>query len=241
MEQTTYQLYNRESLIKRFKNGTRPDENDFEALIASTINKLDDGISNSFNEGLQLAPQNEKIVSFYKNLNNDHPDWDIRLKGEKNAKALSFSSSSSSKALWSLHPNARVGLLNEDPQYTLDVSGAVAMQTRIGTFARGSLNADGNWHPVLKNQKGVQAFEIMAHAHGEKGRGKYALVHAFLMNAYAGRKGAVKKTQNYFGWKWWHRIRLRWTGTPFNYQLEMKTASDYGDDAVIEYHICKLL
>ena len=65
---TNQHLYNRESLIEKFKNGSRPQENDFKALIESTINKLDDGLSNNFTDGLQLAPSQKnsnKLISFY--------------------------------------------------------------------------------------------------------------------------------------------------------------------------------
>lgn len=244
METPKQRLYNRESLIEKFKNGSRPEENDFKALIESSLNKLDDGLSTNFTEGLQLAPSQKnsaKLISFYQDLNQKQSDWNLSLEGKENEKSLQFQSGNSQDSLCTFHSSQRVGISNKDPKFMLDVAGEIGMRTRIGTFAQGELLADGNWHPVLKNLKYIQALEIIAHAYGEKGKGKYAVLHAFLMNAYAGKKGSIKKTQNYFGWKFWHRLKIRWKGTPFNYRLEIKTASNYGENAVIKYNICKLL
>ena len=73
-ENSTSKLLNRESLYERFKNGKRPNEKDFEDLINSSINKLDDGISKSFEAGLELAPQGEEgkeVISLYEKLNGE--------------------------------------------------------------------------------------------------------------------------------------------------------------------------
>ena len=241
---TNQHLYNRESLIEKFKNGSRPQENDFKALIESTINKLDDGLSNNFTDGLQLAPSQKnsnKLISFYEDLNQQESDWNLGLENIENEKSLQIKSGDNSDALCTFHSSQRVGISNPKPKYNLDVAGAIGMHSRVGTFAQGKLLADGKWHPILENLKDIQAFEIVAHAYAEKGEGKYALLHAFLMNAYAGKRGKIKKTHNHFGWKWWHRLQLRWKGTPFDYSLEIRTASDYGKNAFMEYNICKLL
>ena len=174
-------------------------------------------------------------------MNQQQSDWHVGLENKENEKSLQIQSGNTPETLCTFHPSQRVGISTKDPQYTLDVAGAIGMRSRVGTFAEGKLLADGKWHPVLENLKDIQAFEIIAHAYAEKGEGKYALLHAFLMNSYAGKRGKIKKTQNYFGWKWWHRLKLRWKGTPFNYSLEIKTASDYGENAFIKYNICKLL
>ena len=91
-------LYNRESLYQYFKNGQRPSENHFHDLINSTINKLEDGISKDFKNGLQLAPQNnneengEKLISFYAQLDGSDPLWSISLIGTGSDKKICLKS-----------------------------------------------------------------------------------------------------------------------------------------------------
>lgn len=244
MEAPKLRLFNRESLIEKFRNGSRPEEGDFKALIDSTINKLDDGLSNSFTEGLQLSPSQKnshKLISFYEDLTQPKSDWYFGLDTKDNEISLQVQSGKAQDPLCTFDPSQRVGILTKDPKYSLDVAGTIGMQSRIGTFSQGELPADGNWHTILEDLSGVQAFEIMVYAYADKGEGKYALMHAFLLNAYAGKKGKVKRTQNYFGWKWWYRLRIKWEGTPFSYNLKLKTAADYGQNGTVTYTLCKLL
>lgn len=237
-------LFNRESLYEKFKNGKRPEEKDFEDLINSTINKLDDGISKSFDGGLELAPQGEEgedLISLFEKLNDLLPSWRIRLQGEKGKKSFNFKSNDQEVNALTITQDNKLGVNVENPKHELEIMGAMASSARIGTYAVGEVVADGKWKTILSDLEGVNAFEMMAVAQATKGKGKYAMLQASLLNAYSGKGGRVKRIQNYYSWKWWHRIRVRWRGTPFKYSLEIKSGADYGEGGTIKYNIGKLL
>lgn len=243
-EKEKVKLYNRDSLYEKFKNGKRPHEGDFEDLINSTINKLDDGIAKSFESGLELAPQGDEgstVISLYEKLSDADASWLINLKGEEGNKDLYLENKEAENPALFLNRKNQIGINTNDPSCELEVNGVIGAKGRVGTYAQGEISANGEWMTILKGLEGVNAFELVAYAHDEKGKGKYALTRATLLNAYSGNRGRIKRTNDYYGWKWWHRIRLRWVGTPFDYSLEMKTASDYGDEGRINYHIATLL
>jgi len=246
INKTNPKLYNRDSLYEHFKNGTRPTENHFFDLINSTINKLDDGISKDFENGLQLAPQTqnngngEKVISFYEQLDGSSPLWTINLIGAGRDKMLSIKNEQNKEVLLSLTQNGKIGINNADPKYDLDVNGTAGMKSRIGTFEQGIIKANNQWQPILKGLKSCNMFEVVAMAYGEHGGGKYASLHAIASNAYSGKRGRIRCSRDYYGWKWWRRIGLRWVGNSFNYDLEMKTFSDYGRSGEIAYSITRL-
>jgi hypothetical protein len=246
LQKSNPKIYNRESLYQYFKNGERPTENHFQDLINSTINRLDDGISKDFNNGLQLAPQSrdeekgENLISFYEQLDGSNPLWTISLTGSGPDKMLSIKSERNEEVLLTLSYDGKIGINQTQPQYDLDVNGTVGMHTRIGTFKKGSVKANGQWQPILKGLKGCNIFEVVAMAHGHEGEGKYASLYAIASNAYSGKSGRIKRTRDYYGWKWWKRIGLRWVGNPFDYDLEIKTFSDYGNFGEIAFSITKL-
>ena len=239
-------IYNRESLYQYFKNGERPSEKHFHDLINSTINKLEDGISKDFKNGLQLAPQNhneengEKLISFYAQLDGSDPLWSISLIGTGSDKKLCIKSEESEEILLTLSHDGKIGINQPQPQYDLDINGSIGMKSRIGTFKKGTIKANKQWQPILTGLKGCNMFEVVAMAHGMEGEGQYASLHAIASNAYSGNRGRINCTRDYYGWKWWKRIGLRWVGNPFNYDLEMRTNSNYGDLGEIEFSITKL-
>lgn len=236
-------IFNRESLYEKFKNGKRPIEKDFEDLINSTVNRLDDGISKNFDTGLELAPQGEhgeEILSLFEKINDLLPTWKFKLVGDSGRKRLCITNSVEQDAI-SITPENKVGINCSEPEFELDVAGVVASEGRVGTFAKGEVPADGQWRTILSNLKGVNGFEMIAVAHAIEGQGKYAMLHAILLNAYSGHSGSIKKSHNIFGWKWWKRINVRWKGDPFNYSLEIRSGINFGEGAVLKYNIGKLL
>ena len=128
----------------------------------------------------------------------------------------------------------------KQPQNHLAVDDIIGRNSGTGSDRQGTIKANGEWQPILTGLKSCHIFEVIAMAYGKKGEGKYATLHAIASNAYTGKNGRIHCTGNYYGWKWWRRIGLRWVGTPFNYSLEMKTFSDYGNSGEIEYSITKL-
>jgi hypothetical protein len=242
-ENNKSKIFNRESLYEKFKNGKRPVEKDFEDLINSTVNRLDDGISKNFDTGLELAPQGEngeEIMSLFEKINDLLPSWKFKLVGDSGNKRLCIASSKLGDALVITREN-KVGINCKDPKFELDVAGVVGSAGRVGTFAHGEVPADGQWKTILLDLKGVNAFEMMAVAHATDGKGKYAMLHAFLLNAYSGNSGRIKKIHNIYGWKWWNRINVRWKGDPFNYSLEIRSGANFGEGAVLKYNIGKLI
>ncbi|WP_452223630.1 hypothetical protein [Lacinutrix chionoecetis] len=230
---------NRDTLYERFENGMRPSGNDFKDLIYSSLNKLDDGISKSFKHGLKLSPQTEqkdltdtdssgRVISFYEVINGEEAAWTISLVGEKGNKSLSIATGN--------NPKSNITIAQDG---TLNV-GSVNISSKIGTHAEGVTKADGEWHTLLDNLEGCNMFEVVAMAHSERGEGKYASIHAIASNAYAGKKGRIHCNRNFYGWKFWNRISLRWVGNEFNYKLQIKTHSNYGSNGKIEFNIMKL-
>ncbi len=101
--------------------------------------------------------------------------------------------------------------------------------------------ANGEWQTILTGLEGVLAFEIIGHAQGNPGSGKYCVIHSIVLNAYNGKKGRIHSKCDYYGWKWWMKLKLRWVGTPFNYKLQIKTCSNYGIGGSIEVCLRRLL
>lgn len=104
-----------------------------------------------------------------------------------------------------------------------------------------TLPADGEWQTILTELDGLSAFEIIGYAQGSPKTGKYCVIHSIVLNAYNGKKGRIHSKCDYYGWHWWKRLKLRWIGNPFNYQLQIKTCSDYGRDSKIIVSIKNLL
>lgn len=126
------------------------------------------------------------------------------------------------------------------PEHNLDDEAITESNSRIEIYKQGTIEANGKWHPILTGLKSCNIFEVIAMAYGKESEGKYATLHAIASNAYNGKRGRIKCTCDYYGWTWWRRIGLRWVGTPFNYSLEMKTYSNYGNSGKIQYSINKL-
>lgn len=236
-------LLNRETLYELFKNGKRPTEDDFKDLIFSMINKLDDGISKDFHHGLELAPQGmtgEKLLSFFHRVDDPDPAWTVGITSKEEGGGLSMENGKTQNSAIYIDGDGQVGIGTKYPKARLDVPGTAAITTLKGNYADGTVAADGQWHTLLTDLEGCNIYNIIACANGEQGEGKYAMVHATAVNAYDGRKGRFRTTRNWYGWYWWRRIQLRWTGNPFSYNLQMRTRSNYGKDAVIHYQIMEL-
>jgi hypothetical protein len=143
-----------------------------------------------------------------------------------------------------LQADGNVGIGTATPTDKLDVRGTVASQGRIGTYADAhypgtEVPADGNWYPILSNLDGLHAFEIVAAAYGTPGQGRYALTHATVLSAFGKSRSRIFRKSSWF-WGWFQKIQFRWTGSLHSYGLEMRTASSFGADGRIVYHITHL-
>ena len=143
-----------------------------------------------------------------------------------------------------LQAGGNVGIGTTTPSYQLEVSGFVGSQGRLGTYADAQcpgneVPADGQWHPILRGLDGLHAFEIVAAAYGPAGRGRYAIAHATALSAYGSSHSRITHKQAWF-WGWFQKIQFRWMGSLHDYGLDMRTASSFGEDARIVYHITHL-
>jgi len=236
-------LLNRQSLKVLFTAGARPKESNFFSLIDSMVNKVDDGISKTEEDGLILSPEGKesnRVMSFYQNVEDDIPQWSIDL-NQQDDKSLSIIAPITEKEhnnVIAFQKTGKVGIGTRKPKTTLEVNGTLGTNTRVGTYKIDTVPADGQWHDILFNLDGCVAFEIMAQVGKEK-TGRHALLHAHAVSTFGKSHHRIRKTQAHYGW-FWNKIAIRFTGSTYNYKLQLKTRSNYGDDIEIKYHITKL-
>src|SRR6478609_4292566 len=140
-------LQNRNSLKSFFKKGQLPSENNFYDLIDSMINKVDDGMSKTLDEGLMLAPigGSDKLISFYKSIEEKSPAWGVEISpGNQNLNLNNHVGD----IILTLSNQGKVGINNSNPSMELDINGAVAMGGRLGNGYKGKVLGDGKWHTI---------------------------------------------------------------------------------------------
>lgn len=236
-------LLNRESLKSLFKDGNRPSEKHFSIFIDSMLNKVEDGISKNLDDGLILSLEDAKskrLMSFFENLENDLPDFTIELNdGESKGLAITEPDTSDKSTIrLFFQKGGGIGVNTVTPQTTLDVNGIAGMSSRVGTYILDTVPADGDWHDIVSDLDGCCAFEVVAQVGKEKA-GKYALMHAHALSTFGKSKSKINSTQAHYGF-WWNKLALRFTGSTYNYSLQIKTRSDYGKGQKIKFHITKL-
>jgi len=250
----------RKTLKDYFLNGKMPTQEKFGDLIDSVVNILDDGFSKSPGGGLLVAPEDietgtpqppadKNLVSFFTNtanLNDNNAAWFLGFTGDETKPDLVLSQPGAASLLLrqngQVNINGTVGIKTNAPQYELDVAGITGMQGRVGTYLQQqqrTVPADGNWHPILTGLDSLQGFEVMAAVYGVKGSGKYALLHAIALSTFGGSKNRINKTSAWYGRRR-HRLDLRWTGKTHDYNLEIRTHSNFGEGIVIRYYLTKL-
>lgn len=230
-------LQNRETLKSYFRRGQLPTEGNFHDLIDSLINKVDDGMSKTVDDGLMLSPigESKKLISFYKSIEDKSPEWRIEIfEGESN---LCFSNRMGD-TVGAFNERGRLGINTEEPKYELDVNGVIGQKGRMGTAFNGKIPADGNWHKIASNLNGCFMFEVVAGV-GKKKTGKYALLHATAISTYGKSKNRIKKVQAHYSVRS-NRLEIKWTGTTYDFNLELRTRSNYGDNIAVCYHVQNL-
>ncbi len=230
-------LQNRNTLKNFFRKGQIPSETNFGDLIESMLNKVDDGMSKTIDDGLTLSPigVSKKLISFFKSIEDKNPAWGVEIdSGNAN---LSFNNRLGEHVL-TLSQKNQVGINNSEPKHTLDVQGTVGMQGKVGTYKQGKVIADGKWHPILENLNGCYALDIIAGV-GKKRTGKYALLQAYALTTFGRSRHKIDIKQAYYGTRC-NKIDLRWRGTTYDYNLEMRTRCSYDGEFYVNYNITTL-
>lgn len=103
---------------------------------------------------------------------------------------------------------------------------------------RNQAPADGKWHDIIKGLDSCTAYEIVAKVSKEK-HGRHALIHAFAISTFGKSRNKIRTTQGYYG-GFWNKMKLRYVGSTYNYKIQIRTGSNYGDDIYIKYYIREL-
>ncbi|BDD01354.1 adhesin [Persicobacter psychrovividus] len=230
-------LKNRATLKDFFNRGKLPTASNFHDLIDSVVNKVDDGMSKTMEDGLMLSAvgASEKLISYFKNIEDRSPAWNAAV--DKATASLHYKNAQGDPVL-SLSQNGNVGIQNRNPSFALEVNGVIGSPAREGTAYRGHIPADGKWHTIVGDLNGCHLFEVVAGV-GKKKTGRYAMIYAKAMSTYGKSKNTIEATHAHYGIRL-NKIQLRWTGETYNYQLQMRTRTDYNGAFHIQYHIAEL-
>ncbi len=217
--------------------GNIPSEKDFHDFIDSCVNKIDDGIIKVKGEGIKILSDgpNKELFNFFDNIDDLNPTWIINQKTEDGNEGLNISEPNGGSRFF-IEKGGNIGIGSTKPSTKLEVAGLVGMEGRIGNFSFGEIPANGEWHDVISDLNEYQAFEIVASV-GKKGA--HSILHAIAVSTYGKSKSKISKTCGHYGWSR-NKLDVRWFGSYFSYQLQIRTKSNYGEGIMIKYNIAKL-
>ncbi len=224
---------NRQSLKASFRRGNRPSELDFENLIDSTMNLLDDGLCKEPDTGLMLAPEAGKsaVLSVCRESGDEEALWEFALDAETHS--LSVGLRGRPLVVMNVDGTMELG----EAESSVKLNGTLNTASRRGTFVEGEVPADGHWHDLTDELEGCWALEVVAGC-GRRNTGKHSLTVATAVHCF-GARPVISKTSSHYGVRG-HRIRLRWVKKGYACTLQARTAFDYGDEIAIRYHISRL-
>lgn len=255
---------NRTTLKKYFSAGSQPTQTDFEQLIESTLNLLDDGFSCKRENGVQIAVTGTggRLLSFFRtNPPINDPDWAVtcgKQDGSLNFIRTEDASTSNDpgptarqdKQVLTLSNDSKVGINNAAPAFELDVKGTARFDGRFGRT--GTVPADGRSYDITGPLQGCHALEVVAGV-GLPGKkmGRYALLHAIAMNSFnptgwLNLFGSPKRIRCTHSWYLSRadRIKLQWVavedGEPHEYCLKLRTLRNYGPGINVRYSVTEL-
>ena len=248
----------KEELKKKFSNGTLIKEQHFVDLIDSLAHKSTDQTGLGTYEGLRLIPSEKRYISFFKNTVNqqkDSPSFTFEWQEDKTGVSeglalLAADGKGRGKEVISFKSEqdrtgtlrSKVGINTSVPFYDLDVNGSIGMKSRIGRYSDPAIDpkkilADGRWHKVLTNLKGISAFEVLAVASSISGQ--QAMYYAILLNASGMTKKISPQQRSHTSWL--DRLQMRWVKESNGvYGLEVRTARDFKNSTIIYFRITKL-
>ena len=232
-------IVSRSNLKKSFKTGNIPTQEDFENLIDSVLHKKEDGLI-STEEGLKIYPSEkyQKFISLYYDHKSSYLDWSLE-KYPRNAYDFGLNLTTHdgmSKMIITQKGNVGLGIL--EPKTRLDVDGSIQCHGRRGTFVHGKVPADKQWHVIIPSLNECNAFEIIAKT-SKAGKGMHSMLYAIALSTFNGKRSDISMNHAYYENRR-DKMKLRWTGNDFNYNLEICTKRDFGDDVQIQYYVTKL-
>ena len=251
-----------------FHSGSRPTAEHFEHLIESTFNKADDKLDIDPVSGLMIyATKSRALMSIYEDGQAQKAKWMLNISEDNHGLRIDetkrLADQDNNEPTLFIKEGKMVGIGTANPLRELDVNGYIAARGRIGNYLQRRVKADGKWYNVFKkNLHGSNAFEIMAHADGGAGSGKYALAHAIAISTYGKSNPSIRKTVAHFG-RWWNKIDFRWVSKKsvldepekskwwknpqvlleqkgLEYNLQIRTKSDYGAKPFIDVNVSVL-
>ncbi len=239
-------MKDRETLKNSFKKGNIPSQAEFENLIDSGINKIDDGFSKSGKDGLMISSVGgtDNLLSFYNEIQDEKAQWVINInndeKDDKKLNDLQIGTPENAVPLLTLNKKGRVGINETNPKQELDVNGWIASKGRIGNYStENKVPANGQWYAITPKLNFCQAFEVVART-GVKNSGKHAILHAVTVCAYGKSNSSIRKVRTWFDFWRPVKIQLRWTGETYSYQLEIRCKQNLGPGVDIKYYLTQL-
>lgn len=222
-------LINRQTLKNYFQKGGFATEKHFVDLIDSSLNIVDDGISINQKQGLKLNPLggSTRLMSFFKKATQKESDFSVHM-GHDTIEGLSINAKEGAP-LMKFDDKQQIGVHTNEPKFDFDVRGVLGVESKIGSYALGAVDGDGNWQTIVSNLDGINGFELVASIRGKKGSGRYALAHAIALSAFGGRssRNKIKCTHAYYG-NFFNKLSFRWVGEMDNYELQVRTRRHYG-------------
>ena len=76
----------------------------------------------------------------------------------------------------------------------------------------------------------MNAFEIMAYARGEEGKGRYSLLHAIATSTYGKSKPKITQTCSFWG-NSFNKIAIRWVSRPSRIELGKRSKENEEETA----------
>lgn len=228
---------NRKTLKESFRQGRKPTQQDFENLIDSTINILDDGLSKRADTGIGLAPLqgNETVMSIYREPGDDKAAWQIAVDTRTGNLKIGQHTENGITSLLTLRTDGHLELGEASGQ--IHIANQLNMPGRKGSFRQDHIPADGKWHDITEDLEGCWALEVVAGA-GKRHTGKHAILVATAIHCF-GKRPKIHKTQSHYG-SFGNKLNLRWVKNGFKCKLQLRSRFDYGEDIQIHYHISRL-
>lgn len=228
---------NRKTLKESFRQGRKPTQQDFENLIDSSINILDDGLSKRADTGIGLAPLqgNETVMSVYREPGDDKATWEIAVDAQTGNLKIGKHTDYGISPLLTLRTDGHIEL--GEANGAIHISHQLNIPGRKGSYLQGEVPANGKWHDLTPELEGCWALEVVIGA-GKRHTGKHALLMATAIHCF-GKRARIHKTESYYG-SYGNKLKLRWVKNGFKCKLQARTHFDYGDNIQINYHISRL-